>query len=53
MKNTRERLSYLRKQIDDECISYGGLSELQSLADEIPADDTVLLEWAGVPESKE
>ncbi len=31
----RERLEYLRSQLDDECISYGELLELQSLADHI------------------
>ena len=46
------RLSYLREQVDNERISYAELVELQELDCEgsIPEDDTVLLEWAGVPE---
>lgn len=40
----------LREQINGECISYGEIVELQSLAQYIEADDVVLLEWAGVPE---
>ena len=44
------RLEYLRKQINGECISYGEIAELQSLAEYIDKDDVQLLEWAGVPE---
>ena len=46
----RDRLDYLRKQIEQENMSYGELAELQSLADHIPAGDNLLLESAGVPE---
>jgi hypothetical protein len=46
----RERLEYLRSQIDAECISWGEIAELQSLAAYIDEGDTQLLEWAGVPE---
>jgi len=46
----KTRLEYLREQIEKECISYGEIAELQSLAQYIEADDVVLLEWAGVLE---
>lgn len=46
------RLEYLRKQIEKECISYGEIVELQSLAKYIEPSDTLLLEWAGVPEGE-
>ena len=49
---TKERLEYLRKQIQNECISYGEIAELQSLKEHIDAGDIELLEWAGVPEHK-
>jgi hypothetical protein len=52
MKNQIEnRLEYLREQIRGECISYGEISELQSLAGYIPEDDVELLQWAGVEEA--
>lgn len=44
------RLEYLRKQINNENISYGELLELQALSEYIKQDDVVLLEWAGIPE---
>ena len=44
------RLSYLRREIQKEGISYGELIELQSLAQYIDKDDVLLLEWAGVGE---
>lgn len=50
MDNVAERLEYLRSQIEAECISYGEIAELQSLAAHIEPGDVVLLEWAGVPE---
>lgn len=54
MKNVpskiKERLEYLRTQLQDECISYGELAELQSLAEYIEPGDVELLEAAGVPE---
>jgi hypothetical protein len=46
----RDRLTYLRGEIDAERISYSEIAELQSLARFIEPSDTVLLEWAGVPE---
>lgn len=45
-----ERLEYLRSQLRAECISYGELAELESLASYIEAGDVELLEAAGVPE---
>lgn len=48
----KQRLAYLKKQIEQENISYGEIAELQSLAEHIDKDDTLLLEWAGVPETK-
>jgi hypothetical protein len=46
----KKRLDYLRGEIEAERISYGEISELQSLVDHIDPDDVQLLEWAGVPE---
>jgi hypothetical protein len=48
-----ERLYEIRKKIEDESVSWGEVAELQSLADHISLSDTLLLEWAGVPESHE
>lgn len=50
MKAIKERLAYLRGEIEAERISYGEIAELQSLAPYIDAGDVVLLEAAGVPE---
>lgn len=60
------RLSYLRRKIRKERISYGEISELQDLAPFIDneawkkawehlksKDDLEMLEWAGVPEHAE
>ena len=47
------RLEYLRQEIRAERVSYGELSELQSLAEHIDSGDVELLEWAGVPEFEE
>ena len=44
----KERLRYLRGEIIAERISYGEIAELQSLAEHIPSDDMLLLDWAGV-----
>lgn len=52
-KQIQERLDYLRQEILAERISYGEIAELQSLADYIPDNDTLLLEWACVPEFKD
>ena len=46
----KKRLEYLRKQIQNECISYGEILELQGLKDHIDKNDVELLEWAGVKE---
>lgn len=46
----KERLEYLRGEILAERISYGEISELQSLAKHIHNGDVLLLEWAGIPE---
>ena len=50
MENIKDRLEYLRREIQAEGISYGELIELQSLAKYIEQDDVLLLEWAGVGE---
>ena len=47
----KKRLEYLRKEIENERISYEEIAELQSLAKYIGKDDVVLLEWAGISES--
>lgn len=46
----KKRLEYLRRELRAECISYGELAELQSLAEYIEPGDLELLEAAGVPE---
>ena len=50
MRDTKKRLEYLRKQIQNENISYEEIVELQSLAKFIDENDVELLEVAGVPE---
>ena len=50
MSDVKQRLEYLRGEIQAERISYDEIAELQSLADHIENDDMLLLEWAGVPE---
>ena len=54
-KDAKERLEYLRGEIEAERISYGGLAELRGLAEAgfIDPGDTLLLEHAGVPEFQE
>ena len=47
MKKIKERLEYLRGEIRKECISYGEIAELQSLAKHIEKDDVELLQWVG------
>jgi len=47
---SEEQWEYLRQKIKAECISYGEITELQSLAKYIDKSDTLLLEWAGVKE---
>lgn len=51
-KKIRERLNYLRQEIEAERISYGEIAELESLKAYIPEDDILLKEWAGTPEFK-
>lgn len=46
----KQRLEYLRSQIDAERISTYEVVELQSLVEYIDSGDVQLLEWAGVPE---
>lgn len=50
MSNIKERLEYLRQEIEAERISTEEICELQSLASYIEPGDVLLLEWAGVPE---
>ena len=50
-KDIKNRLAYLRGEIEAERISYGEIAELESLAEHIDPDDVVLLQWAGVPET--
>jgi len=50
METIKERLEYLRNQLQAENISYGELIELQSLAQHIEPGDVELLQAAGVPE---
>lgn len=52
-KNVEKRLEYLRKELRAERISYGELSELQSLSRYIDPGDVELLEAAGVKEFPE
>ena len=52
-KNIQDRLEYLRKEIQEERISYGEIAELQSLAEHIEPRDVELLEWANVEEKEE
>jgi hypothetical protein len=50
IKKIKDRLEYLRGEIEAERISYGEIAELHSLAKYIAPDDVQLLEWAEVPE---
>ncbi len=52
-KKIKERLKYLKGEIEAGSISYGEIAELQSLAEYIDKGDVQLLEWAGVPEFEE
>lgn len=49
----RERLEYLRGEIQSERISISEIAELQGLVEFIEPGDTELLQWAGVPEFEE
>lgn len=48
----QSRLWRIREAIKAESVSYSEIVELQSLVDFIEPGDTLLLEWAGVPENK-
>lgn len=51
MNNTiKQRLQYLKEEIKHERISYLEIAELQNLAKYIPEQETLLKEWAGIPE---
>lgn len=50
-KAIKDRLAYLRQEIEAERISYGEIIELQSLIEHIEPDDVLLLEWAGKKET--
>jgi hypothetical protein len=50
LKEIKERLEYLRGEIQAEIISYGEIIELQSLVEYIDKDDVLLLQWASVEE---
>ena len=49
-EKAKARLEYLRGEILAERISYDELGELKELSVFIEENDTLLLEWAGVPE---
>lgn len=53
MKNhLHNRLEFLRGEIRAERISWGGIAELQELADYIEPGDVELAEWAGIDEQE-
>lgn len=43
-QNLKQRLEYLRQEIEAERISYGEMAELQSLSEHIEKSDVLLLE---------
>jgi hypothetical protein len=49
----KQRLEYLRQQLDNECISWLEINELQGLAEHIDLGDVQLLEAASVPEEND
>ena len=51
-KQIKERLEYLRREIENEKISLAEIAELQELSDHIEAGDVLLAEWAGIPEEE-
>ena len=53
MEKIKQRLEYLRGEIENERISTGEIMELQSLVNYIDPGDVCLLEWAGKPEFDE
>ena len=52
-KTIKQRLEYLRGEIEAERLSYGELAELQDYAEYIDEGDVLLREWAGIPEFKD
>jgi len=52
-RQIKKRLKRIRSSIVAECVSYGEIAELQCLKEHISPDDTLLLQWAGVPEFPE
>lgn len=48
----KERLKYLRGEIEAERISYEEIAELESLKGFIEPGDVLLQEWAGIPEEE-
>lgn len=51
LNEIKKRLEYLRQELRAERLSWGEISELQSLAKHIDPGDVELLEAAGVPEN--
>ena len=49
-KEIKERLEQLKKEIENETISYGEIIELENLAKYVDKDDVLLREWAGLLE---
>lgn len=45
-----KQLNYLEKEIENERISYTEIAELELLSNFIEETNTLLLQWAGVPE---
>jgi len=48
-------LNSIRQSIEEESVSYGEISQLESIAESHPhlfANDPRLAEWAGIPEEK-
>jgi len=50
LSNMNKRLEEIKQAIIDENISYGEIVELQTMKDQIPDDEVVLKEWAGIVE---
>lgn len=51
--SVREIIEGIRDDIENECVSYGGIIYLQAHQDEVlEMGDPVLAEWAGIPEEK-
>jgi hypothetical protein len=51
--HVKSRLAYIRAEIEAERVSYAEIAELQELAPFIDPGDTLLLQWANVPEEAE